>query len=99
MNSGRQAFNDGFDKGYAQALDEIRAFEQELERANKRLDVSVGQTHKLEQQMEELRPLAEAHAKELELQYDRTDDGAHYQMWQDALKALASQEEEAHENN
>lgn len=42
----------------------------------------------LEQENQRLRPLAEQRVLSLEVQYDQSDDGSHYQMWQDAKQAL-----------
>jgi len=40
-------------------------------------------------------PLAQARVRELEIQYEQSDDdGAHYQVWQDAKEIVAALEEE-----
>lgn len=41
-----------------------------------------------QREKERLRPLAEAHVRELEIQYEQSGDGAHYEAWQAGLAAL-----------
>ena len=47
-----------------------------------------GVIERAEERIEALTELAEAHVRELELQYDQSDDAAHYYAWQQAKKVM-----------